>query len=49
MTFSLFLGLQSSHFGIVCTFALSKYFQLRMVRAEVGSARMMVLVPAAGS
>jgi len=44
-----FEGLQSSHFGIVCTFSFSKYFQLRIVRADVGSARMMVLVPVAGS
>lgn len=39
----------TSHFGIVFTFSASKYFQLRMRRAEVGSARIILLVPVAGS
>lgn len=41
--------LESSHLGIVTTLSLSKYLQLRMMRAEAGSARMMVLVPVGGS
>lgn len=38
-----------SHLGIVRTLLLSKYLQLLIRRAEAGSARMMVLVPVAGS
>lgn len=48
-TDSLPVGLGSSHRSIVRILSWSKYFQLRIKRAAVGSARMRVLLPLAGS